>query len=109
MDLINEKNNQLMLQNAYSISKLPDLISLDWPNLFDDIISSLEKYVFVENNLVATNNMLIILNRIIKTLSTVKIGRARHAMQAKQQSLSMSWSNCTQSSLQCGHQIWISL
>ena len=27
MDLINEKNNQLMLQNAYSISKLPDLIS----------------------------------------------------------------------------------
>ena len=39
--------------------------------------------MFVENNLVATNNMLIILNRIIKTLSTVKIGRARHAMQAK--------------------------
>ncbi len=84
MDLINEKNNQLMLQNAYSISKIARFdFPLDWPNLFDDIISSLEKYVFVENNLVATNNMLIILNRIIKTLSTVKIGRARHAMQAK--------------------------
>lgn len=84
MDLINEQNNQLMIQNAHSISKIARFdFPLDWPNLFDDIVNSLEKYVFVENNLVATNNMLIILNRIIKTLSTVRIGRSRHAMQAK--------------------------
>ncbi|RCK65441.1 hypothetical protein Cantr_01137 [Candida viswanathii] len=84
MDLINEQNNQLMIQNAHSIAKIARFdFPLDWPNLFDDIVNNLEKYVFVENNLIATYNTLIILNRIIKTLSTVRIGRARHAMQAK--------------------------
>ncbi|EMG47600.1 hypothetical protein SBY92_004719 [Candida maltosa Xu316] len=84
MDLINEKNNQLMIQNAHSIAKIARFdFPSDWPNLFDDIITNLEKYVFVENNLIATHNTLLILNRIIKTIATVRIGRARHAMQAK--------------------------
>ncbi|CAI5760303.1 unnamed protein product [Candida verbasci] len=83
-NLINEQNNQLMLQNSYSIAKIARFeFPQDWPNLFDDLLQNLERYVFQDNNLIATNNSLLVLNCIIKTLSTVRIGRARHALQNK--------------------------
>lgn len=82
--LLHEKNNQLTVQNAHSISKIARFdFPSEWPTLFDDIGRSLEEFVFKSNDLVSTNNLLIILNRIVKTLSMVRIGRARHAMQAK--------------------------
>ncbi|EGW30005.1 uncharacterized protein SPAPADRAFT_144527 [Spathaspora passalidarum NRRL Y-27907] len=84
MQLLNEQNNQLMIQNAHAIARIAryDFPS-DWPNLFDDIAKNLDEFVFKTNDIVSTNNTLIILNRIIKTISMVRIGRAKHAMQSK--------------------------
>ncbi|EGV62337.1 hypothetical protein PSN45_001069 [Yamadazyma tenuis] len=82
--LMNEKNNQLSVQNAHSIARIVRFeFPADWPDLFDEIHKSLEEFVFVKNDLTSTNNLLIVLNHIIKTLSAVRIGRSRHAMQSK--------------------------
>ncbi|KAG7663353.1 KAP120 [[Candida] subhashii] len=84
MQLVNEQNNQLMIQNANAIAKIARYdFPHDWPNLFDDITKNLEDFVFKQNDIVSTNNCLIILNRVIKTITMVRIGRARHAMQSK--------------------------
>lgn len=83
-DLIHEQNNQLTIQNAHSVARVVRFdFPGEWPGLFDDITRSLEECVFVKNDLVLTNNLLIVLNQIIKTVSMVRIGRARHAMQSK--------------------------
>lgn len=83
-NLLHEQNNQLIIQNAHSISKIARYdFPTDWPLLFDEIAQLLEKYVFISNDLVSTNNLLIILNRIIKTISMVRIGRSRHALTLK--------------------------
>lgn len=82
--LLHEQNNQLTVQNAHSVSKIARFdFPSEWPTLLDDIAKSLDEFVFKSNDLISTNNMLIILNRIIKTISMVRIGRARHAMQSK--------------------------
>lgn len=82
--LIGENNSQLTIQNAHSIARI---VRFDFPSesptLFDDLSKTLEDYVFVQGNLIATNNLLIILNQIIKAVSMVRIGRSRHAMQSK--------------------------
>lgn len=83
-DLLKEKNNQLSIQNAHSIARIVRFdFPSEWPLLFDDIAKNLEEFVFNENDLVSTNNLLIILNQVIKSVSMVRIGRARHAMQSK--------------------------
>lgn len=83
-ELIGENNSQLMIQNAHSIARIVRFdFPSEWPTLFDDLAKTLEDYVFVKGNLIATNNLLIILNQIIKTVSMVRIGRSRHAMQSK--------------------------
>lgn len=82
--LIDEKNSQLTIQNAHAIARIVRFdFPSEWPTLFDDVSKSLEEYVFVTGNLVATNNLLIILNQMIKSVSMVRIGRARHALQSK--------------------------
>ncbi|KAG7192386.1 uncharacterized protein KQ657_001785 [Scheffersomyces spartinae] len=82
--LLSEKNNQLTIQNAHLIGRIVRFdFPNEWPTLFDDIVQYLEDLVFSKNDLVSTNNLLIILNQIIKTVSQVRIGRARHAMQSK--------------------------
>lgn len=82
--LLHEKNNQLMIQHAHSIGKIVRFeFPTEWPNLFEEIERSLHNFVFVNQDLSSVNNLLIILNQIIKTLSSVRIGRARHAMQSK--------------------------
>jgi hypothetical protein len=82
--LLHEKNNQLTVQNAHAIARIARFdFPGEWPSLFDDIARSLEQLVFKTNDLVSTNNLLIILNQIIKAITAVRIGRARHAMQAK--------------------------
>lgn len=83
-DLLKEKNNQLSIQNAHSIARIVRFdFPSEWPLLFDDIAKNLEEFVFNKNDLVSTNNLLIILNQVIKAVSMVRIGRARHAMQSK--------------------------
>lgn len=82
--VIEDKNNQLTIQNAHAIARIVRFdFPSEWPSLFDEITKSLEDYVFVKGNLVATNNLLIILNQIIKHVSMVRIGRARQALQSK--------------------------
>lgn len=82
--VIEDKNNQLTIQNAHAIARIVRFdFPSEWPNLFDDITKSLEEYVFVKGNLIATNNLLIILNQMIKSVSMVRIGRARQALQSK--------------------------
>lgn len=82
--VIEDKNNQLTIQNAHAIARIVRFdFPSEWPNLFDEITKTLEDYVFAKGNLVATNNLLLILNQIIKSVSLVRIGRARHALQSK--------------------------
>ncbi|KAK6454214.1 armadillo-type protein [Scheffersomyces xylosifermentans] len=82
--LLHEQNNQLTVQNAHSVSKIARFdFPSEWPTLFDDIAKHLDEFVFKSNDHISTNNLLIILNRIIKNVSMVRIGRARHAMQSK--------------------------
>lgn len=82
--LLNEKNNQLSIQNAHSIARIVRFeFPTDWPDLFDEIHKNLQEFVFVKNDMTSTNNLLIILNQIIKSLSAVRIGRSRLAMQSK--------------------------
>lgn len=82
--LIDEKNSQLAIQNAHSIARIVRFdFPSEWPSLFDDISRTLEDYVFTKGNMVATNNLLVILNQTIKAVSMVRIGRARHALQSK--------------------------
>lgn len=82
--LIDEKNSQLMIQNAHAIARIVRFdFPSEWPTLFDDVSRSLEEYVFVSGNLIATNNLLMILNQMIKAVAMVRIGRARHALQSK--------------------------
>lgn len=82
--VLHEKNNQLTIQNAHSTARIVRFdFPGEWPSLFDDITKNLEEFVFQKNDLISTNNLLIILNQIIKTVSMVRIGRARHAMQSK--------------------------
>lgn len=83
-NLISENNSQLTIQNAHSIARIVRFdFPSEWPTLFDDLSKTLEDYVFVQGNLVATNNLLVVLNQIIKAVSMVRIGRSRHAMQSK--------------------------
>lgn len=82
--VLHEKNNQLTIQNAHSTARIVRFdFPGEWPSLFDDITKNLEDFCFQKNDLISTNNLLIILNQIIKTVSMVRIGRARHAMQSK--------------------------
>lgn len=82
--LIDERNSQLTIQNAHAIARIVRFdFPSEWPTLFDDVSKSLEEYVFTSGNLVAANNLLIILNQMIKSVSMVRIGRARHALQSK--------------------------
>lgn len=82
--LIDEKNSQLAIQNAHAIARIVRFdFPSEWPTLFDDMSKTLEDYVFNKGNLAATNNLLVILNQLIKSVSMVRIGRARHALQSK--------------------------
>lgn len=82
--LLHEKNNQLTVQNAHAISRIARFdFPSEWPTIFDEISKSLEEFVFKRNDLISSNNILIILNKVIKAISMVRVGRARHAMQTK--------------------------
>ncbi|CCE82967.1 Piso0_002737 [Millerozyma farinosa CBS 7064] len=83
-DLTSERNNQLTIQNAYATARIARFdFPIDWPELFEFFTNKLEETVFRTNDLISTNNILLILNQVIKSISMVRIGRARHAMQAK--------------------------
>lgn len=83
-DLLGEKNNQLSIQNAHLVSRIARFdFPAEWPSLFDDIVNRLHTAVFVDDNMVVVDNLLIMLNQVLKAVSMVRIGRARHALQTK--------------------------
>ncbi|RKP31922.1 ARM repeat-containing protein [Metschnikowia bicuspidata] len=83
-NVIEDKNSRLTVQNAHAIARIIRLdFPSEWPGLFDEVTKTLEDCVFVKGNLVATNNVLIILNQMIKSVALVRIGRARQALQSK--------------------------
>ncbi|OBA17976.1 ARM repeat-containing protein [Metschnikowia bicuspidata var. bicuspidata NRRL YB-4993] len=83
-DLLDEKNPQLAIQNAHAVARIVRFdIPSEWPDLFDHVSKTLETYVFLKNNLIASNNLLVILNQVVKAVAMVRIGRARHAFQSK--------------------------
>lgn len=81
---VGEKNNQLAIQNAHAVARIVRFdFPVEWPSLFDDVAKQLESFVFEKSDSTSTYNLLVSLNQIIKTVSMVRIGRARHAMQSK--------------------------
>ncbi|KAM9909924.1 hypothetical protein OXX69_004973 [Metschnikowia pulcherrima] len=83
-DLLDEKNAKLAIQNAHAVARIVRFdFPAEWPDLFDHLSKNLESFVFVKNNLIAANNLLVILNQIVKAVAMVRIGRARHAFQSK--------------------------
>lgn len=89
-DNLDELNNQLTVQNAYLISKISRVdFPTQWPDLFESIISILNSLndLNLNSNLVKLNNLMIILNQVIKILSSVRIGKAKISMQSKSSNL----------------------
>lgn len=84
-DSLNESNNQLAIQNAHSIARIARFdFPMDWPTLFEDVIQILELNSELNSiSIIKINNLMIILNQVIKNLAAVRIGKARVAMQAK--------------------------
>ncbi|KAH3672828.1 hypothetical protein WICMUC_004050 [Wickerhamomyces mucosus] len=82
-ELIDEPNKQLSIQNAQAISRISRLdFPNDWSSLFDDFGKILQDSILHENN-VKIYNILLILNQVIKNLSSAKIGRIRPSLQSK--------------------------
>lgn len=86
-DLLDESNNQLSIQNAHLISRICRLdFPVEWPTLFEDIVNIMELCSNDLDNglsIIKLNNLMIMLNQILKILSTVRIGKARIMMQTK--------------------------
>ncbi|ODV95069.1 hypothetical protein PACTADRAFT_34808 [Pachysolen tannophilus NRRL Y-2460] len=82
-NLIEEPNNQLTIQNAHAIAKICRFdFPVEWPSLFEDLDFFLQSSA-KQKEIVGLHNLLIILNQIIKTLASVRIGRTRSALQSK--------------------------
>jgi hypothetical protein len=86
-DLLSESNNQLAIQNAHLVSRICRLdFPSEWPKLFEDLVSIIESCSNQLDNpisIVKLNNLMIMLNQILKILATVRIGKARIMMQTK--------------------------
>ena len=83
---LDESNKQLTIQNAHTVARIcRHDFPMEWPNVFDQLAEIIQastgKYDAI--SMTRTNNALIILNEVLKTLSAVRIGRARLAMQQK--------------------------
>lgn len=78
---LDENNNVLTVQNAHAVARIARFdFPHDWPTLFEDIIQILEANS-ADN--VKMNNLMIILNQVLKHVSSVRIGKARVSLQAK--------------------------
>lgn len=82
---LDESNNQLTIQNAHLISRICRIdFPNEWPTLFEDMILILDACSHeVANSVVKLNNLMIIMNQVLKILSTVRIGKARIMLQSK--------------------------
>ncbi len=70
-----------MAQNAFAISRICRYdFPLEWPTLFDDLLSIINS-ITEEMNLIKIYNLLLSLNQIIKAIANTRIGRSRAFMQ----------------------------
>lgn len=76
-DIAKEPNKQLNTQNALIVARIVKFdFPREWPSVFDDIIH-LMSAAYTQNNLIELNNLLNIVNQIVKLLSTSKFGAGR--------------------------------
>ncbi|VEU21115.1 DEKNAAC102062 [Brettanomyces naardenensis] len=83
---LDESNNQLTIQNAHIIARIcRHDFPVEWPTIFDEMADIMESSSRISEDLsvVRINNLLIIMNQVLKVLASVRIGRARIAMQSK--------------------------
>lgn len=82
---LGESNNQLAIQNAHSVARIARFdFPMDWPTLFEDMVQILEANASLDSGcVVRVNNLMVILNQVLKNLAAVRIGKARVTMQAK--------------------------
>ncbi|TID30062.1 hypothetical protein CANINC_001348 [Pichia inconspicua] len=82
---LDESNNQLTIQNAHLISRICRIdFPVEWPTLFEDMILIMDACSHeVNNSVVKLNNLMIIMNQVLKILCTVRIGKARIMLQTK--------------------------
>ncbi|KAH3662326.1 hypothetical protein OGAPHI_005577 [Ogataea philodendri] len=80
-NLLDESNDQLAIQNAHALARVCRFdFPAEWPTLFEEIAGLLESN---SRNIVKLHNLLLMTNQILKTLASIRIGRARAAMQNK--------------------------
>ncbi|KAH3688189.1 hypothetical protein WICPIJ_000831 [Wickerhamomyces pijperi] len=89
-ELIDERNKQLVIQNAQAIARICRLdFPLEWPSLFEDfekilqVNAALNETQGGDENNIKVYNLLVIFNQIIKVLASVRIGRVKPALQSK--------------------------
>ncbi|QPG75462.1 hypothetical protein FOA43_002817 [Brettanomyces nanus] len=83
---LDESNSQLTIQNAHTIARIcRHDFPAAWPTVFDEMADIMESSSQISETLgiMRMNNLLIIMNQILKVLASVRIGRARSALQAK--------------------------
>lgn len=84
LGLLGDSNNQLSIQYAQLVSRIARFdFPSEWPSLFDDLVNNLQDAVFISQNPIVAKNALIMMSQVIKSVSMVRIGRARHALQSK--------------------------
>lgn len=77
---VDESNRQLMIHNAYAISRLARMdVPGDWPDLVNQLMSLLREGVEAQN-FIKQHNVLTILNQVIKAFSISRFGRVRQAL-----------------------------
>lgn len=82
-DMIDEKNNQLCIQNSQAVARISRLdFPSEWPNLFE-LLEQLLTNESIWKDCVKVHNLLLHTNQIIKILASARIGRCRPAMQSK--------------------------
>lgn len=83
---LDESNNQLTIQNAHIVARICRIdFPGEWPTVFNQMTDIFESVTGLSETLsmVRINNLLVIMNQVLKVLSSVRIGRARSAMRAK--------------------------
>ncbi|KAG7833947.1 hypothetical protein KL943_003243 [Ogataea angusta] len=80
-DSLEESNDQLTIQNAHAVARVCRLdFPAEWGTVFEEIAAVLDT---ATANIVKVHNMLLITNQVLKALASVRIGRARAALQNK--------------------------
>ncbi|KAK9453741.1 armadillo-type protein [Dipodascopsis uninucleata] len=75
-------NTQLTTQNALAIARISKIdFPVEWPSLLSDILSAAQA-AYENNDLSTLKQILVILNQVVKALSSTRFGKTRMALQS---------------------------